>query len=112
MKHDVTTVMRKHVEDLFQILDLYAVTDRNKFINTAESDMVFQKAVLMSVGYIGELSKKISGEFMANHPEINWRRLGVSRNIIFHDYDIVDMSIISSVVFNDIFTLRNALEVS
>jgi uncharacterized protein with HEPN domain len=40
------------------------------------------------------------------HPEVNWRRLGTSRNIIFHEYDIVDIEIISTVVFKDIAALQ------
>jgi len=102
--------MKKHVSDLFQILAQYSATDRKSFVAVAEADLVFQKAVLMSVGYIGELSKKMDDSFIQVHPEINWRRLGTSRNIIFHEYDIVDMDIISTVVFKDIFALQNALE--
>jgi uncharacterized protein with HEPN domain len=101
--------MKKHIDELFQILAQYSVTDRKSFVSTAESNLVFQRAVLMSVGYIGELSKKLDDAFKAEHPEINWRRLGTSRNTIFHDYDIVDMKIISTVVFKDVNALRTAL---
>ena len=110
MKHDVTPVLRKHIAELFQILDRFAVSDRETFVDTAESDIVFQKAVLMCVGYIGELSKKTDDGFRAKYPDINWRRLGTSRNIIFHEYDVVDMEIISTVVFKDISTLQVALD--
>jgi len=111
MKHNVTSVMKKHVSELFQILDQYLVTDRKTFTETAQSDLVFKKAVLMNIGYIGELSKKMGDGFKKSHPEISRRRLGTSRNIIFHEYDIVDMDIISSVVFKDITLLQKALDV-
>jgi len=71
--------------------------------------MVFEKAVLMSVGCIGELSKKLDDHIRAANPNINWRRLDASRNIIFHEYDIVDMEIISSVIFRDISALQRIL---
>ena len=102
--------MKKHIEELFQILAQYSVTDRKALVVAAEADIVFQKTVLMSVGTIGELSKKMDDDFKAEHPEINWRRLGTARNIIFHEYDIVDMDIISVVVFKDIAALNIVLE--
>ena len=112
MKHSIVPVMRKHIRELFQILAQYSVADRKAFVGVAEADLLFQKAVLMCVGYIGELSKKLDDDFKAKYPEINWRRLGTSRNIIFHEYDIVDMDIISTVVFKDIAALKKELEVT
>jgi len=109
MKHDITTVLVKHINELKQILDKYNVTDKSSLISTTEKDMVFQKAVLMCVGYIGELSNKVNDDIKNKNPGINWRRLGTSRNIIFHDYDIVDMEIISSVIFKDIASLLSIL---
>lgn len=109
MKHDVTTIVIKHITELYQILDKYNVFDKSSLVLTAENDLVFQKAVLMTVGYIGELSKKLDENIKKSAPELNWRRLSVSRNIIFHDYDIVDMEIISSVIFKDILSLMTLL---
>jgi uncharacterized protein with HEPN domain len=109
MKHNIIPVIKKHIIELNQILGQYAATDKKSFVAIAEIDKVFQKAVLMDVGYIGELSKKLDEEFRLKHTEINWRRLSTSRNIVFHDYDIVDMNIISTVVYRDIMALQSAL---
>lgn len=109
MKHDVTAVMLKHINELFEMLDKYKVFDKHSLVSTAETDMVFQKAVLMTVGYIGELSKKLDENIKQSEPNLNWRRLAVSRNVIFHEYDIVDMEIIASVIFKDISGLRDLL---
>ena len=106
MRSDVVTVLMKHVNELFQILDEYSINDNKSFIIKAENDLVFQRAVLMSVGYVGELSKKLNEGIIKSNPNVNWRRLSRSRNIIFHDYDIVDMEIISSVIFKDIAELK------
>lgn len=111
MKHDVKIVLIKHIKELFEILDRYRVSDKSSLISIAGTDLVFQKAVLMSVGYIGELSKKLDDNIKTFNPNINWRRLSTSRNIIFHDYDIVDMEIISNVIFKDISALRLIKEV-
>ena len=111
MKHDVMSVLIKHIKELYQILDMYNVSNKLSFVSVADADLVFQKAILMSVGYIGELSKKLDDGIKQLNPNVNWRRLGTSRNVIFHDYDIVDMEIISSVVFKDISALRLIKEV-
>lgn len=110
MKHDINEVLKKHIAELYQMLDMYNVIDKPSLISVAESDMVFQKAVLMSVGYIGELSKKLDDSIKEDNQNINWRRLGTSRNIIFHDYDIVDMQIIATVIFKDVSELRAVME--
>ena len=109
MKHDVTVILTKHVKELYQILDKYNISDKSSLLLTTESDLVLQKAVLMSVGYIGELSKKLDDNIKQSNSNINWRRLGTSRNIIFHEYDIVDMEIIASVIFKDISALKEVL---
>jgi uncharacterized protein with HEPN domain len=105
MKNDIMIILKKHINELFDILGKYYVSDKLSFISVSEADLIFQKAVLMCVGYIGELSKKLDADIKENNTTINWRRLSASRNIIFHDYDIVDMEIISSVIFKDISEL-------
>ena len=109
MKHDIIIVLKKHIDELFQILEKYNVSDKANLVKIAEADFVFQKAILMSVGYIGELSKKLDENIKKDDVSVNWRRLSTSRNIIFHDYDIVDMEIITSVIFKDISALRELL---
>ena len=109
MKNDIFTIMVKHINELYSILGKYNIFDKLSFINLAETDLVFQRAILMSIGYIGELSKKLNDDIQQSTPNVNWRRLSRSRNIIFHDYDIVDMEIISSVVFKDIAELKSML---
>ena len=50
MKHNVMIVLKKHICELMQILNQYSVLDRKAFVDVADSDLVFQKAVLMSAG--------------------------------------------------------------
>jgi len=110
MKRDISRILKRHIGELDAILTQYSVTDRQSLLKAAQENLVFEKAVLMTVGYIGELSNKLDEETMRANPEINWRRLSRSRNIIFHDYDIVDMEIIASVIFRDIAKLRLLFE--
>ena len=109
MKRDVVPIILKHIDELYEILMQYKAHNFTSFETISDEDLVFQRAVLMSVGYIGELSKKLDDHIKKQHPEINWRRLSVSRNIIFHDYDIVDMRIVATVIFRDIAILRDVL---
>ena len=109
MKRNIKPLLKKHISELNQILNQYQVTNRKSLVAKCETDIVFQKAVLMNVGYIGELSKKLEDSFKESNPEINWRRLSKSRNIIFHEYDIVDIDIISTVIYKDINQLEAVL---
>ena len=109
MKYDVTIILRKHINELFQILGKHNIADKAELITVAKNDIEFKKAVLMCVGYIGELSKKMDNDVKLSKPDVNWRRLEKSRNIIFHDYDIVSMTVITDVIFGDITMLREIL---
>ena len=111
MRSNLTTILLKHIKEMYSILEQYGISDKSKFVSVSEKDLVFQKAILMCVEYIGELSKKLDESVRKNNSDLNWRRLSTSRNIIFHDYDIVDMDIISSVIFKDINALKLIKEI-
>lgn len=106
MKHDASAVLIKHIGELCQILEKYHVFDKASLLAACETDMVFQKAVLMSVAFISGLSKKADERSRRFNKGVDWHRLGVARDIIFHDCGIVDMEIISSVIFEDITMLK------
>lgn len=66
--------------------------------------------VCLHLSQIGELSKKLSDSFKAEHPSIDWRVLYRSRNIISHDYDAVSYSIVADIVYSQLLPLRHVLQ--
>ncbi|MDS3859657.1 DUF86 domain-containing protein [Thermosynechococcaceae cyanobacterium BACA0444] len=50
-------------------------------------------AVLYEITVIGEVVKRLSGNFRTNHPEIPWRQIAGMRDKLIHDYNQVDLTL-------------------
>ncbi len=57
-------------------------------------DELRQSAVLQKLIMIGEAAARLSPEFKARHPEIEWRDIIAFRNIAVHAYFTVDWRIV------------------
>ncbi|MCP4139497.1 MAG: DUF86 domain-containing protein [Chloroflexi bacterium] len=50
-----------------------------------------QDAVLRRIEIIGEAARRVSVETQAEYPNIPWREMTSMRNLVIHEYDIVDL---------------------
>ena len=57
-----------------------------------------QAAILYFVIIMGEATKRLSKNFRASHPEIDWQGIAGMRDILAHQYDRVDIQVIWDVV--------------
>ena len=79
--------------------------DEHSFIeNTALSDML-----LMPVFQIGELVGALTDEYVDSCRQIPWRAIRGFRNIIAHDYGVVDPLWAWNTIESDIPSLRDFL---
>ena len=67
--------------------------DYSKF----EKDAIYQNAILTPVTQIGELVKKLSVDFREKYNQIPWRNIAGLRDIIVHNYETIDKSILWNV---------------
>ena len=51
-----------------------------------------QDAVVRRIEVIGEAARRVSTETRAKYPEIEWREMTSMRNLVIHEYDVVDIS--------------------
>lgn len=65
-------------------------------------DKVLLKAIERCLEIIGEAAKKMDEEFVSNHPEIEWRQMAATRNIIIHNYTGVDYELVWEIVKENI----------
>lgn len=73
-------------------------------------DVKCQDAVIRRFEIIGEAARRISDEMKTEYPEIPWFEMTGMRNIMIHEYDDVDMSIVWETVKKDIPELLTAIE--
>jgi uncharacterized protein with HEPN domain len=57
-----------------------------------DSDLLLQSAVLHQLLVLGEAVRRLSESFRECHPEIPWSGFIGLRNVIIHQYDMVDLN--------------------
>ena len=80
--------------------------DENDFINDDRT----VAACAFCLGQIGELSKKMSEDGKKSYSKVPWHKMYGLRNRIFHDYDGVNLSLLWTIVKNDIPNLKVSLK--
>jgi uncharacterized protein with HEPN domain len=77
-----------------------------------ESELV-QSAVERKLEILGEAARRVSQEFQAAHPEVDWRNTIGLRNVIAHRYDRVEQDqlwrIVQTVLPDFVVLLRGLL---
>lgn len=57
-------------------------------------NIMLRRALMMSLGIIGEAATRISGEWQESHPGVPWRDIISMRNYLFHAYHSLDDAIL------------------
>ena len=75
-----------------------------------QNDQLVNRAVVRSFEVIGEAVKRLSPEFQATHPTIDWRGYARMRDRLIHQYNRVDWRIVWEVVQNELPDLISLLK--
>ena len=79
--------------------------DRTAFLNNKMS----QDAVLYNLMVIGEATKRIDNTYRTAHPEVPWRSMAATRDVLIHDYPGVSLQQVWQIVERDLPPLKKAL---
>ena len=74
------------------------------------SDVRTQDAVVRRIEIIGEASRRLSEQGRASLPELPWHSMVSMRNLMIHEYDGVDYTLVWETVKNDLPQLVKLLE--
>lgn len=97
---------------LFDILDsIEKIEEYTKNISKKEffDDMQVQDAVVRRIGIIGEAVKNLPMSFRDKHPNIQWREIAGTRDVIIHDYSGVDTDLVWAIINSDIPKLKKQI---
>ena len=75
-----------------------------------KSDIKTQDAVYRNFEVIGEDIKRISEDLKSRHPNVDWRKATAMRDVLVHDYAVIDVQTIWSTVERDLPKLAASLE--
>jgi uncharacterized protein with HEPN domain len=70
-----------------------------------EEDLQCQDAGLRRIEIIGEAARHISPQTRKRHPQIPWREMTTLRNLVIHQYDVVDVNQVWDTVQNKLPSL-------
>jgi uncharacterized protein with HEPN domain len=87
-----------HLQDILTSLELIPGFlegyDKARFVE----DVKTQFAVIRAMGIMGDAVKKLPDEYLARHPDIPWREMAKTRDVLIHDYYKVDLDILWDVI--------------
>lgn len=64
-------------------------------------------AVVRALEIVSEASRRLPGDLLHRHPEIDWAAIAAAGNIDRHEYDAVDEALIWYTVRHNLAALRN-----
>ena len=73
------------------------------------ADVQLQDAVIRRLAIIGEAAKRVSEATRESLPRLPWRQMVGMRNIVVHEYDDVDLSVVWDAVTRDLLPLVSEL---
>ena len=79
----------------------------NGNLEKLENDLAYQQAVILSIVQLGENVRKLSEDVKVKNPQVIWREVSDMRNLLVHDYEGTDCSILWDVIENDIPKLKS-----
>ena len=83
---------------------------RGKSQYDIEHDPVLVDSILFRLIQVAENSDRLSGEFKQSSPALPWKAIKGMRNVIVHDYGIVDLTIVCDTVLNSVPALYTDLK--
>lgn len=91
------------------------IQDIESFIGSSSQedlldDKMCQKAIVMSLINIGELSKSFTESYLSSMKEIPWKSIRGFRNIAAHQYGIIEFADVYKTITEDLPLLKAALQ--
>lgn len=93
----------RHIADA--INDIENFTDGLNISDFLENNLV-KNATVRQLEIIGEASNHITNELKAKYFEINWKEIIGFRNIVIHEYFIVDFEVVWNIIQNHLPELK------
>ncbi|OGE84475.1 MAG: hypothetical protein A2846_01055 [Candidatus Doudnabacteria bacterium RIFCSPHIGHO2_01_FULL_49_9] len=95
------------------ILD--SINDIEEYLGKLTEEQFFhdkktQDSIIRRLEIIGEASKRLSAEFKAAMPAVDWKVVAGTRDVLIHDYGIVNIQEIWKITTEDLPKLKSALE--
>ena len=96
----------QHILDAISELENYV---RNVTIREFSKSSEKKFASVKQLEIIGEAANRITTETKSRHPEVEWEKIIALRNILVHEYYIIDAEVVWNIITIDIPILRDQI---
>lgn len=97
------------VNKIIESIDIILDVTKDKTIKEIENNILINNTVMFQFMLIGECVARLSDEYK-NKKDIPWTKIKGLRNIVVHNYDSVDYSLINETIFNDLPKLKKIIK--
>jgi len=106
MKKDPKILLLDIMDSVEKMEEYIKNVSENDFFD----DLKTQDAVIRRIGIIGEAVKNLPVAFRKKHPDIPWKEIAGTRDVIIHDYSGVDTDLVWEIIKNDLPKLKNQIK--
>jgi len=100
-------IFLKHILESIRSIESFSKgLSKGKF----ENDRLKRSAILRELEIIGEAAKNIPPSFKNKHPEVPWKEIIGTRDIIIHHYFGVDLDIVWNIINKNLPDLKKKIE--
>ena len=104
-RHDDLPYVKHILDSINDIEDSTRNLSKGEFKESKD----IRDAVVRRLEVIGEAAKNISKNLKEAHPEIAWRKIAGTRDVMIHAYFNVDLDIVWEIVKKDMPILKNQI---
>lgn len=90
-----------YLEDTLQSIELIEKYVKESGKEGFDNNLQVQDAVIRRLEIIGEAVKNLPREFKLKHPQIPWKQIAGMRDVLIHEYFVLDVRRVWNVVEND-----------
>ena len=94
-----------HILERIERIEQFTRNGRESFL----ADRMVQDAVIRNFEVMGEAAKRVPDAYRREHPDISWRRIAGLRDVLIHDYEVVDLDQAWRVIDCDLPALKAAI---
>ncbi len=97
------------LKHILEECDFILEVTQNKTSEQTFDDKTVSRAIIRSLEIIGEAAKKLDDDFRLQHPQIEWKKIAGTRDMIIHHYFGIDYDIVWNIITNKIPDLQHLI---